>query len=162
MTSNVFGKMRLSPSTASKGRKLSPEVGPVKRFITFLAAFCLFLTYFPGLTASAASPHQVDVWPWKAHQGDTVRLSGRYFPPHVRLTVSMSCPPLFGGRTIRSRPGHGPYTDTHGVFHDFRFRTMRLKTQRSLQCFFIVDDCPPCGNPSKTPFNLLPADRPRQ
>ena len=65
-------------------------------------------------------------------------------------------PPLFGGRGATTRPGQGPLTDSHGRFAAFKFWTVRQATNRALQCFFMADECPPCGTPAKTPFTLLP------
>ncbi len=148
----MTGKQRSLPT---------PNTTRIRRVQTggFIAALSLVLACMPASSALGASPHQVDVYPYAARQGATVTLSGRYFPPHVRLMVELSCPPLFGGKTTYSRPGRGPRTDAHGRFHGYHYRVMTLKTQRTLHCFFMLDECPPCGTPSKTPFTLLPADR---
>lgn len=147
--------------TGKQGTLPAPNTTHIRRTQTggFIAAVSLVLACMPTSSALSASPHQVNVHPSAARQGATVTLSGRYFPPHVQLVVELSCPPLFGGKTTYSRPRYGIRTDAYGRFHGYRYRVMRLKTQRRLNCFFMLDECPPCGTPSKTSFTLLPPDR---
>ena len=122
----------------------------------------LALPEFAMSRVLAAAPMQLEVSPSRVRQGATVTLSGSLFQPHVPLQIQMSCPPLFGGRGTTTRPGHGPVTDSHGKFKGFRFRTVKQATNRTLQCFFMAAECPPCGTPAKAPFTLLAPARKRE
>lgn len=129
-----------------------------------LVLFGVGLT-LPALALSpvlAASPMQLEVSSFRVRQGETVTLSGSLFQPHVPLQIQMSCPPLFGGRGATTRPGRGPVTDSHGNFKGFRFRTVKQATNRTLQCSFMADECPPCGTPAKAGFTLLPPAQKRE